>query len=90
MFYKIKNGLYPEYLASLGPADVGSAQTYPLCNSSAIQTLHTNSRLYYTSFVPSVVRDWNELQKQTHNSPSLSLHLQKQTEFQLEYTTQIL
>ena len=34
MFYKMKNGLCPDYLASLVPATVGSASTYPLRNSS--------------------------------------------------------
>ena len=53
MFYKMKNGLCPDYLVSLVPATVGSASTYPLRNSSDLQTLHTNSRLYYTSFLPS-------------------------------------
>ena len=48
MFYKMKNGLCPDYPASLVPATVGSALTYPLRNSSDLQTLHTNSRLYYT------------------------------------------
>ena len=61
MFYKMKNGLCPDYLVSLVPATVGSASQYPLRNSSDLQTLHTNSRLYYTSFLPSAVRNWNEL-----------------------------
>ena len=73
MFYKMKNGLCPDYLASLLPATVGSVSTYPLRNSSDLQTLHTNSRLYYTSFLPSAVRDWNELPEQTRNSPSLNI-----------------
>ena len=72
MFYKMKNGLCPDYLASLVPATFGSASTYPLRNASDLQTLHTNYRLYYTSFLPSIVRDWNELPEQTRNSPSLN------------------
>ena len=89
MFYKTKNGLCPDYLVSLVPATVGSASQYPLRNSSDLQTLHTNSRLYYTSFLPSAVRDWSELPEQTRNSPSLK-HLQKQSEIQLDHTTPIL
>ena len=57
MFYKMNNGLYPDYLASLVPVTGGSASTYPLRNSSDLQTLHTSSRLYFTSFLPSAVRD---------------------------------
>ena len=43
-----------------------------LC-SSDLQTLHTNSRHYYTSLLPSAVRDWNQLPEQTRNSPSLNI-----------------
>ena len=69
----MKNGLCPDYLASLVPAIVGSASKYPLRNSSDLQTLHTNSRLYYTPFLPSAVRNGNELPEQTRNSPSLNI-----------------
>ena len=65
MFYKMKNELCPDYLASLVPATVGSASPYPLRNSLDQPTLHT-------SFLPSAVCDWNELQEQTRNSPSLN------------------
>ena len=51
MFYKMKNGFCPNYLASLVPATVGSSSTYPLRNSPDQQKLHTNSRLYYISFL---------------------------------------
>ena len=78
MFYRMINGLCPDYLASLVPATVGSVSTYPLRNSSDLQTLHTNSRLYYTSFLPSAVRDWNELPEQTRNSPSLNIFRNRQ------------
>ena len=52
------------------PATVRNASTYPLQNSSDLQTLH---RLYYTSFLPSAVRDWNELREQTRHSSSLNI-----------------
>ena len=54
-------------------ATVGSASTYPLSISSDLQTLHTNSRLYYTSFLPSAVWDWNELPEQNRNSQRLNI-----------------
>ena len=73
MFYKMKNGLSPDYFASLVPATVGSASRYPLPNTSDLQILHTNTRLYYTSFLPLAVRDWNKLSEQTRNSPSLNI-----------------
>ena len=73
MFYKVKNGICPDYLAFLVPSTVGSVSTYPLRNSSDLQTLNTNSRLYYTSFLPSAVRDWNKPPEQTCHSPSLNI-----------------
>ena len=45
MFYKMKNGLCPDYLASLVSATVGSASTYHLRNSSDLRTVHTKYRL---------------------------------------------
>ena len=77
MFYKMKNRLCPDYLVFLVPATVGSESTYPLRNSSDLQTLHTNSRLYYRSFLPSTVHDWNELPEQTRNCPSLNIFKNK-------------
>ena len=47
----MKNGLCPDYLTSCVPATVCSASAYSLRNSPDLQTLHTNSRLYFTSFL---------------------------------------
>ena len=71
-FYRMQNDLTPDYLRSLVPATVGSASSYPLRNASNLQLVHANSQLYYNSFLPSVVRDWNDLPDQTRNSPSLN------------------
>ena len=73
MFVKMKNGLCTDYLAPLVPVTIGNSSTYHLCNFSDLQTLHTNSLLYYTSFLPSAVRDWNELPEQSWNSPNLNI-----------------
>ena len=89
MFYRMKNGLCPDYLVSLVPATIDSASQYPLRNSSDLQTLHTNYRLYCTSFLPSAVRDWNELPKQTRNSPSLNI-FKNSLKSQFDHTTPIL
>ena len=72
LFFKMQNGLSPDYLTSLVPATVGSTSSYPLRNASNLQTIHANSQVYYNSFLPSVVHDWNELPEQTRNSPSLN------------------
>ena len=69
LFYNI----CPDYLASLVSATVGSVSTYPLRNSSDLQTLHTVFSSLLSSFLPSAVRDWNELPEHTRNSPSLNI-----------------
>lgn len=43
-----------------------------LRNASNIQTIHAKSQLYYNSFLPSVIRDWNDLPMDTRNASSLN------------------
>lgn len=69
----MQNDLAPEYLRSLVPPTVGSTSSYPLRNANDLHILHTNSQLYYNSFLPSAVREWNELPEQTRNSSSLNV-----------------
>ena len=77
LFYKMQNNLSPNYLSSLVPPTVGSTSSYPLRNASNLQTIRTNSEQYYNSFLPSVIRDWNELPQQTRDSPSLNIFKNK-------------
>ena len=58
---KMQNDLSPDYLCSLVPPTVGSTSSYPLRNANDLQIIHANSQLYYNSFLPSAVREWNEL-----------------------------
>ena len=60
-FYKMQNDLSPDYLCSLVPPTVGSTSSYPLRNANDLQIIHANSQLYYNSFLPSALREWNEL-----------------------------
>ena len=54
MFYKMQNNLCPVYLSSLMPRTIGSSVSYNLRNAGVIQTVNTNTQLFYTSFLPSV------------------------------------
>ena len=45
---------------------VGNNTAYSLRNASDYKYIHTNTQLYYNSFLPSVVRDWNELLLEMH------------------------
>ena len=66
------NGLCPNYLSSLVPPTVGNNTAYSLRNASDYTYIRSNTQLYYNSFLPSVVRDWNELPHTTRNAPSIS------------------
>ena len=66
------NGLSPDYLSSLVPHTVGNDTAYSLRNASDYKYIRSNTQLYYNSFLPSVVRDWNELPHTTRNAPSIN------------------
>ena len=59
LFYKMINGLH------LSPTVVNNT-AYSLRNASDYKYIHSNTQLYYNSFLPSVVRDWNELLLEMH------------------------
>ena len=61
LFYKMINILSPPYLLSLIPLPVNRKSSYNLRNSNDIQTIPARTNLYYNSFLPSVIREWNNL-----------------------------
>ena len=66
--YKMKNNLYPNYLSSLIPPNIGSSVRYNLCNVSDTRTVHANTQLYYNSFLPSAIREWNDRPRDIQDS----------------------
>lgn len=72
LFYKMQHDISPNYLSSLVPLSVGNTVNYQLRNSTNLLTVHTNTQLYYNSFLPSAVRDWNELPEHIRNLPSIN------------------
>ena len=61
LFFKMKNGLAPDYLSDLVPQTVGQASSRLLRNSSHISSIRTNTSLYMNSFLPSTISAWNNL-----------------------------
>ena len=61
LFLKMKSNLVPRYLSSLVPPTVESASRYSLRNADNIQNINTKTALYSNSFLPSAVRNWNDL-----------------------------
>lgn len=72
LFYKMFNNISPAYLSSLVPPSVSSLSTYNLRNDQNLQTIDSRTSYYYTSFLPSTVRDWNNLSLDTRNSDSIN------------------
>ena len=71
-FYKMLNGLHPNYLCELIPERIGNGSDYNLRNAEDIQGIRSRSNTYYYSFLPSVIREWNSLQNVLKNANSLS------------------
>ena len=72
LYYKMQNGLTPEYFSSLVQPSVGSTVRYALRNNSDLQTIPAKSQQYYKSFLPSATRLWNGLSEDKRNSPSMT------------------
>ena len=72
MFYKMKNNLCPNYLSSLVPPNIGSSVRYNLRNVSDIRTVHANTQLYYNSFLPSAIREWNDHSRDIQDSSTVA------------------
>ena len=72
LFYKMKNNLSPTYLSSLVPQSVNSVSRYNLRNADDLQSIASRTNFYYMSFLPSVVRDWNNLPEQAKQLDSVN------------------
>ncbi len=70
-FYKMYNHLSPDYLSSLIPASVGNTSSYSLRNSENIHSIQCHSSLYNESFLPSAIREWNNLPLEARRMESL-------------------
>ena len=71
-FYKMNNDLTPAYLTTLVPPTVEYASAYNLRGSQNFRSMLTRTQLYYKSFLPSCIREWNELPLDIRNSTSLT------------------
>ena len=54
------------------PPTVDSFSRYNLRNANDIRMVEARTNLYYQSFLPSVVRDWNSLDDEDRTSASVS------------------
>lgn len=71
LFFKMQNDLTPAYLSFLVPPSISETSRYNLRNADDFTTIQCRSQQYYTSFLPSVVRDWNNLPQHAKQINSL-------------------
>ena len=72
LFYKMVNNLTPPYLSSLVPSIVGASSRYALRDSHNLSMIHSRTQLYYHSFLPSAIREWNSLPFEIRSKSSVS------------------
>ena len=65
------NGLSPPYLSDFVPTTVNNSSNYNLHNSNNIHLANARTSLYYNSFLPSAVRDWNNIPDEHRNVDSV-------------------
>ena len=71
------NNLSPEYFSSLIPPTVNNISRYNLRNVHNIQTLDSRTTQYFNSFLPSSIREWNNLSLDVRNSDSIIIFKRK-------------
>ena len=72
LFYKMVHNLTPNYLTSLIPSTVTETTNYNLRNSNDIRTVNARTSQYFSSFLPSTIREWNILPEQQRNATSIA------------------
>ena len=72
LFYKMQNGLAPDYLVDLVRPRIGNETTYSPRNADNYQQVHANFRLYFDSFLPSTIREWNNLPADVKSAQTLT------------------
>ena len=71
-FFKMQHDLTPAYLTNLVPPSVSETSRYNLPNADDYATIHHKTQYHYSSFLPSVVREWNSLPQQAKQIYSLN------------------
>lgn len=73
LFYKMKNNLTPAFLSDLVPEQVQDSSHYNLRNADDYLAINARTSLYRNSFLPTAVREWNNLSPDIKSSPTLAI-----------------
>ena len=65
--------LTPYILSNLVPPYTRENNPYNLRNAEDIQTIHARTNIYFNSFLPATIRDWNSLPLHVRQSDSILL-----------------
>ena len=71
-FDKMHNKVCPQYLCNCLPPTVSSISDHNLRNNENYTTPRSRLRMSLTSFIPSTVSLWNNLDLNVRNSPNIS------------------
>ena len=71
-FYKMTNGLTPQYLRTLVPENLRNIHDHNTRHSDIIPPIRTRTALYSNYFLPQTVRSWNLLPRATKNCLSVN------------------
>ena len=72
-FFQMYHGLAPNYLQDLVPTRINDGFNYILRNAENIPIIMCRTSTYANSFLPSVIRDWNNLPVGIRENNSLSI-----------------
>ena len=70
-FYKMKNGLTPEYLNDLIPPLHRDQHSYNTRNSQNLVGIQCRTTYHFNSFIPSTIRIWNNIPSNIKESESI-------------------
>ena len=71
LFFKMQNDLVPGYLATLVPPSVSEISRYNLRTANDFTSIHCRTQQYYSTFIPSAVREWTNLSEEAKQIGSL-------------------
>ena len=75
--YKVDKNIIPSYIRDIFPDKRGKASSYTTKNSQNYSLPKCRLQLYKTSFVPTVISEWNTLPQEIRDAPSLKTFSQK-------------
>ena len=73
LFYKMFNGLSPNYLNVLVPQTFAESSSYNIRGPNNLRTITRRTTLYKRSFLPSVINDWKCLSDETKNEHQMNI-----------------